>query len=135
MLDFQILYEAPTPEEYMKLRVKAGLSPKDPEASKIALQNSIFIVTLRMKDTLIGLGRIIGDAGCFYQIVDIAVDPEYQGNGLGKTIMSELTKYLDEHAPVHSYVSLIADLPADQLYKKFGFDYTQPKSVGMYKKY
>jgi len=49
--------------------------------------------------------------------------------------MSELINYLDEHAPAHSYVSLIADLPADQLYKKFGFDYTQPRSVGMYKKY
>ncbi len=135
MLSFQTLYEAPTPDEYIKLRIKAGLSLKDPEASKIALQNSIFAVTLRSEDTLIGMGRIIGDGGCFYQIVDIAVDPEYQGNGLGKTIMSELINYLDEHAPAHSYVSLIADLPADQLYKKFGFDYTQPRSVGMYKKY
>nr|WP_306080832.1 hypothetical protein [Paenibacillus borealis] len=45
--------------------------------------------------------------------------------------MSELIKYLDEKAPKGSYVSLIADIPADNLYKKYGFEYTYPKSVGM----
>lgn len=42
---------------------------------------------------------------------------------------------LDKNAYKDSYVSLIADVPADRLYKKFGFDYTQPRSIGMYKKY
>lgn len=82
-----------------------------------------------------GMGRIIGDGGCFFQIVDIAVNPVYQGKGLGKLIMAKITSYLDEEAPKGAYVSLIADVPADRLYQKFGFDYTYPKSVGMYKKY
>ncbi|KQL50657.1 GNAT family acetyltransferase [Heyndrickxia shackletonii] len=135
MIDYKIFYEAPAPEEYNELRVKAGLSSKDLNASKTGLKNSILAVTLRFGEKLIGMGRIIGDGGNFYHIVDIAVDPAYQGQGLGKTIMTELTNYLDKNAPADSYVSLIADLPADQLYKKFGFDYTQPKSVGMYKRY
>jgi ribosomal protein S18 acetylase RimI-like enzyme len=125
----------PNPEEYNQLRVKAGLSPKDISASAVALQNSIFTVTIREKAALIGMGRIIGDGGCFFQIVDIAVSPDYQGQGMGKLIMKEITNYLDVHAPKHAYVSLIADLPADHLYTKFGFEYTSPNSVGMYKKY
>ncbi|MDQ0242640.1 GNAT superfamily N-acetyltransferase [Bacillus fengqiuensis] len=99
------------------------------------LENSIFAVTLRVTSKLIGMGRIIGDGGCFYQIVDIAVEPAYQGRGLGKVIMSELTAYLNDFAPEAAYVSLLADVPADKLYRQFGFDYTQPKSVGMYKRY
>jgi GNAT superfamily N-acetyltransferase len=125
----------PDPEEYNQLRVKAGLSPKDIAASATALQNSIFTVTIREKAALIGMGRIIGDRGCFFQVVDIAVSPDYQGQGIGKLIMKEITNYLDTHAPKHAYVSLIADIPADHLYKKFGFEYTYPNSVGMYKKY
>ncbi|MNJ67709.1 Acetyltransferase (GNAT) family protein [compost metagenome] len=66
------------------------------------------------------------------QIVDIAVSPEFQGRGLGRTIMQELIDYLDREAPPRTYVSLIADVPADQLYVKFGFQYTQPRSQGMY---
>ncbi len=47
--------------------------------------------------------------------------------------MSEITKYLDNNVPESSYVSLITDIPTDKLYKKFGFDYSAPKSVGVAK--
>nr|WP_315024579.1 GNAT family N-acetyltransferase [uncultured Aminipila sp.] len=111
------------------------MSPKDEVASETGLKNSIFIATLRDFDKLVGMGRIIGDKGCFYHIVDIAVTPSHQGKRLGKLIMSEINKYLDHNIPKSSYVSLIADVPADRLYKKFGFEYSEPKSVGMAKRY
>ncbi|GEN90845.1 hypothetical protein TKO01_08910 [Tetragenococcus koreensis] len=47
------------------------------------------------QDSLVGFGRIIGDKGTVYQIVDVVVDPAYQGNGLGKKIMNELVSYLE----------------------------------------
>ncbi|WP_078411451.1 GNAT family N-acetyltransferase [Priestia abyssalis] len=134
-VQYDVLHKAPTAEEYVHLRVAAGLSPKSLQAAEKGMENSIFAVTLRTSSQLIGMGRIIGDGGCFYQIVDIAVEPGYQGRGLGKVIMSELTAYLNDHAPEGAYVSLLADVPADKLYKQFGFDYTQPKSVGMYRRY
>ncbi|RJG22564.1 GNAT family N-acetyltransferase [Paenibacillus thiaminolyticus] len=130
-----ILYEAPSPEEYVAIRKAAGLSPKSLEGAAVGLQNSLFTVTLRQDGQLIGMGRIIGDGGCFFEVVDICVLPSQQGQGWGKTIMTEISRYLDENAPKQSYVSLIADLPADQLYAQFGFHYTSPHSVGMYKRY
>lgn len=132
-VNFEVMNEVPSAEEYVAMRVLAGLSPKDIKASEIGLRNSIFAVTIRNQSTLIGMGRIIGDGGCFYQIVDIAVDPAYQGQGLGKRIMTELINFLENQVPKGAYVSLIADLPADKLYEKFGFNYTSPKSVGMYR--
>jgi ribosomal protein S18 acetylase RimI-like enzyme len=130
-----IQQSVPSVDDYLRLREITGLSPKTSEAAAIGLKNSVFGVTLYNGKKAIGMGRIIGDGGCFYQIVDIAVDPDYQGRGLGKTIMNELMQYLEKHAPKSAYVSLIADLPADQLYKQFGFQYTYPKSVGMYRKF
>jgi ribosomal protein S18 acetylase RimI-like enzyme len=125
----------PSVDDYLRLREITGLSPKTAEAAVVGLKNSLFGVTLYDGKKAIGMGRIIGDGGCFYQIVDIAVDPDYQGRGLGKTIMNELMQYLEKHAPKSAYVSLIADQPADYLYKQFGFQYTYPKSVGMYRKF
>lgn len=133
-MDIAVSYEIPNAQEYNNLRIISGLSPKDEAASEAGLKNSIFIVILRDSDKLIGMGRVIGDKGCFYHIVDIAVAPSYQGNGLGKLIMSEINTYLENNIPKNSYVSLIADVPADELYKKFGFEYSAPKSVGMVKK-
>lgn len=133
--NIDVLSQAPGPEEYLALRAAAGLSPRDVAGARTAMGNSIFAVTLRdASQKLIGMGRIIGDGGCFYQIVDIAVHPDHQGHGYGKRIMTELMDYLNTYGQKGAFVSLIADIPADGLYKKFGFEYTAPNSVGMYKK-
>jgi len=133
--EFTITYEPPQPEAYMALRLETGLSGKSRKAADIGLRNSLFAVSIYDELTLIGMGRVIGDGGAFFQVVDIAVKPRYQGQGLGKAIMRELMNYLDENTYEGSYVSLLADMPADQLYKQFGFDYTYPRSCGMVKRY
>lgn len=79
----------------------------------------------------IGMGRLIGDGGCFFQVVDIAVHPEHQGRGLGKAIMEAIMTYVSQELPDSAYVSLIADVPANKLYEKFGFLETAPRSLGM----
>jgi GNAT superfamily N-acetyltransferase len=74
---------------------------------------------------------VIGDGGCFFQVVDIAVEPGHQGRGLGKLIMAEITAFLGAHVPPSGYVSLIADGQAKDLYAQFGFAPTAPRSIGM----
>lgn len=135
MKDFNVMHIASSPEDYLNLRVEAGLSSKSMEAASIGLKNSLFAVTVYYDSTLVAMGRIIGDGGAFFQIVDIAVKPDQQGKGLGKLIMKELMGYLEENTYPGSYVSLIADDPANKLYEQFGFAYTYPDSHGMYRKY
>ena len=77
------------------------------------------------------MGRIMGDGGTAYQIVDMAIDPAFQGQGLGKAVMKHLTDWLEANAPDTAYVSLIADGPAHHLYSQFGFEPTAPESIGM----
>lgn len=122
----------PSVEEYHALRVLAGLSPKTAEAAARGLPNTIFGVSLREGDRMLAMGRIIGDGGCFLQVVDIAVVPDRQGQGLGKAVMQQLDDWLRVHA-VGAYVSLIADGQAHRLYAQFGFALTAPRSVGMAK--
>lgn len=135
MKDFNVMHIAPSPEDYLNLRVEAGLSSKSMEAASIGLKNSLFAVTVYYDSTLVAMGRLIGDGGAFFQIVDIAVKPDQQGKGLGKLIMKELMGYLEQNTYPGSYVSLIADDPANKLYEQFGFAYTYPDSHGMYRKY
>lgn len=133
--NFTIKNEPPSPEAYIGLRLEGGLSGKSREAATIGLKNSVFAVSIYDKELLVGMGRIIGDGGTVFQIVDIVVKPSYQGKGLGKRLMKELVNYLDENTYPGSYVSLIADDPANKLYEQFGFRYTYPRSYGMYKMY
>lgn len=88
-----------------------------------------------LDDEPVGMGRVIGDGGCFFQVVDIAVLPAHQGKGLGKLIMGEIKKWLDENVPKTGYVSLGADGKANGLYRQFGFVETAPASVAMALRY
>lgn len=121
----------PGVEEYRALRVAAGLSPKTAEAAAAGLPNSLFSVTVRKGDELIGMGRVVGDGGLNYEIVDMAVHPDHQRRGIGKAIMTCLMNYVDRTAHHSAYVSLLADDGAPALYEKFGFEFTAPRTVGM----
>lgn len=127
-----IEHTPPSAAEYLALRKSAGLSEMSKEGAEIGLPNSLFAVCLREENEIVGMGRVIGDGGCFFQVVDIAVRPDQQGRGYGKLIMSEIMNYLREHVPARGLVSLLADVPADRLYAQFGFTYTSPKSEGMW---
>ncbi|WP_243129263.1 GNAT family N-acetyltransferase [Hathewaya massiliensis] len=116
------------------MRIKTGMGTKDLLKTKIALNNSLFIVSLWDNDKLVGFGRIVGDEGITYVISDIMVDPDYQGKGLGKVIMREIDSYLNKNTDEYAYVCLIANKPADKLYYQFGFDYVEPKGCGMKRK-
>ena len=123
--------EIPAVEEYRRLRVDSGLSPKSLEAAVKGLPKSLFATTIRDGRRLIAMGRVIGDGGCNFEVVDIAVHPDYQRQGLGTLVMAAIMSYIEDNAPKSAYVSLIADHHASALYVKFGFKPTAPDSIGM----
>lgn len=128
---YSIVYETPSVETYRHLRQAAGLSPKTREAAERGLPNTLFAVQVRCDDQTVAMGRVIGDGGNHYQVVDIAVLPEHQGRGLGKTVMREIAGYIEREVPESGYVSLLADGEAYRLYQQYGFSLTAPASVGM----
>ena len=99
----------------------------------MGLKNSLFAVTAFHEDEPVGIGRVVGDGGCFFEMVDIAVLPEHQKRGVGQLIMDAVMAYLLEHAPSSAYVSLMADHGTPTFYERFGFTRAQaPDSSGMY---
>jgi len=124
---------APSPAAFVGLREAAGMAPRSLEAATRGLPNSLFAVRVRHRptDEVVAMGRIVGDDGAVYQISDMAVHPDHQGQGLGTAVMERLLEYLEETAPKTAYVNLIADV--DGFYEQFDFAETRPTSKGMYR--
>ena len=127
----ELLERFPDAEDYVRLRSAAGMSPKTLAAAHRGLPNTLYGVQLRRQGEVVGMGRVIGDGGCFFVVVDIAVVPELHGQGLGKRIMAALDAWLTANVPTSAYVSLAADGDAKYLYGKFGFVETTPHTVNM----
>ena len=123
---YELRYETPSVDDYIRIRLAAGMSRKSVEAATIGLSNTICGVVVYSDDKPVGIGRIIGDGGCFFEIVDIGVEPEHQKKGLGDMIMKSLMAYIHEHAPDTAYVSLMADHGTPEFYKRFGFEASLP---------
>lgn len=123
--------EIPGEEEYLALRAAAGLSAMSPEGARLGLPASWCAVCLRREGELVGMGRVVGDGGLFLFVVDIAVAPAWQGQGLGRRIMQALMDEVHERAPSRTMVGLIADGTAHKLYEKFGFRLVAPGAHGM----
>ena len=129
--DYIVTREIPEAGEYRHLREVSGLSPKSASAAEAGLPNSLFVACIRDGATLIGMGRVVGDGGLNFDVVDVAVHPDYQRQGLGTRIMQALMEYIDATAPDSAYISLLADDGSPKLYRRFGFEFTAPSTVGM----
>lgn len=128
---YKLTPETPAAEDYCRLRKVAGLSPKTMEQAEAGLPHTFHAVVVRHEGKAIGMGRSIGDGALFLQIVDIAVEPAHQGKGLGKRIMHALMQHIRANCPQGTYVSLLADGEAKNLYRQYGFVETAPASIGM----
>ncbi len=129
---YELIVATPLPDEYCRLRIAAGLSAKSVEAASLGLANTLLGISVYHSGQLVGMGRIVGDGGLFFFVVDIAVEPAHQKRGLGKAIVGALVAHLRESAPQSAHVTLIADGEAHRLYAQFGFRFTAPASQGMF---
>ena len=123
----------PSVADYVALRSDAGLTPRSAEQAGAALGGSWCAVHVVHEDEgrTVGMGRVIGDGGWYFHLVDLAVLPEHRRRGLGDLILGVLLKEIKREAPAGAFVNLLADPPGRKLYARHGFVPTAPDSVGM----
>lgn len=127
--EYILIDAVPAAEDFCRLRIISGLTPRPLDAVRKALPGSCHGVNIQFLGKVVGMGRIVGDGVLNFDIVDVAIDPQHQGKGLGRKIMEALMLWLREKATTGAYVTLIADVP--ELYEKFGFKCVRPESEGM----
>jgi GNAT superfamily N-acetyltransferase len=129
----ELVERPPSAEELVELRGVTGLTPKSIEAARAAVPGTLFGVCVEADGRTVGIGRVIGDGGCWYAIVDVAVHPDHQGRGLGRRIVGALDAWISANAPDTAQAMLLADVPADALYEQFGYKRSAPGCIGMIK--
>lgn len=111
-----------TYQEYVSLRSSVGWSNFAETQVAESISKAILNITVTDNKKTIAMGRLIGD-GIYYLIADVVVIPEFQGQGIGSTIIDILLKYVEEHTPVggRASVQLIAEKGKEDFYINKGF--------------
>ena len=89
---------------------------RDPEMLETAFRNSSLRVFAFQGSQLVGAGRALSDGVWRAAIYDVAVLPEYQGQGIGATII----RHLVDSARV-GVIMLYAAPGKSKYYERFGF--------------
>jgi ribosomal protein S18 acetylase RimI-like enzyme len=132
---YRLVDGPPTVAEYLALRQTTGLSPRRPDQAEAALRGSWAAVHVVHQPTgaAVGMGRVLGDGGWYFHVVDMAVLPDHQRRGIGDCVLAALLASIRAGAPPGAYVNLLADAPGRRLYQRHGFRETAPHSIGMAK--
>lgn len=128
----KILENIDNVEEYNYLFDIVGWGSYPKEISKKALSNNIYSVSIYDNDNIIGYGRLIGDGIIFLYIHDVMVKPEYQGKGIGKTIMKKLLSKVEELRKENPDLLLYlgASKGKEDFYRKCGFITREEAGLG-----
>lgn len=123
----------PDLKDYLRLRRDSGLTPRTLEQAALALPGSWAACHVRETDTgvTVGMGRLIGDGGWYFHVVDMAVLPAHQRGGIGNWVLTWLLDQVRRRAPADAFVSLMADPPGQRLYARHGFSERRDLSIGM----
>lgn len=91
---FQILGRLPTVTEFQHLRAGAGWHVPDDDAAAAALAGCITgAVAVIAESSAVGMARMISDGRLVALITDVAVHPDYRGQGVGRALVDQLTSW------------------------------------------
>lgn len=116
--------------EVEDLTEKVGWPRREPHKVKLALENSFMVTALYRQsvaaetgeveaEKLIGVTRVTSDTVFNATLWDVTIDPAYQGEGLGKTLLEMTIRKLCQ-LDIRT-ISLFAEPQVLDFYRKLGF--------------
>ena len=131
MSNWIIKHNELTAEEFCKLWASVWGEPPSLAQTRLAMDHTLFRVSVFDGDRVIAMARMLGDMGLDYYIKDVVVRPEYQGQGIGRLLINELLLFIQAHGVPGTaiFVELCAEPDKMPFYEKFGFDHNEDQRL------
>ena len=122
-ISFELAENQLTTEDFIRLKTATGFMDRPLEQAEKAIRNGLSNVTAICDGKVVGMGRLVGDGAMYWYLQEIIVLPEYQGKGIGKSIVGRLLEHIRENTIPGTgvEVGLTAVKGKEPFYEKFGF--------------
>ncbi len=111
-------------EDYNELRRLVGWGSISERQFNTSIPNSRFITVGKSDGKTISMARAVGDGGYHLLVVDVIVHPDFQGQGIGKEMISQLMDFVQNgyvEKGETTMVSLLSAKGKEPFYEKIGF--------------
>ena len=110
-------------DDYNDLRASVDFITIHPKRARIALDHSLYTLIAMDNDIPVGMARVVGDGGYVFFICDVIVRPTYQSQGLGRTIIEDVLRWLEAQVDEDEtiMVNVMSALNKEPFYEKLGF--------------
>ena len=124
MEGFVIKQNELTAQEFIELWETVWDQGPAPEQVRLAMEHTLFRVSVWDGGKIVGMARMLGDMGLNYYVKDVVVRPEYQHRGIGRLMMDQLLQFVNDHGVrgTEIFVELCAVPDMAPFYEKLGFD-------------
>jgi ribosomal protein S18 acetylase RimI-like enzyme len=108
------------PHQLAKLFKDSGIRRPVDDLNRLKkmIDNANLLVTAWDGEKLVGVARALSDQSYCCYLSDLAVDKEYQNNGIGQDLVNEIEKYIGEECTL----ILLSAPEAMDYYPKLGFE-------------
>lgn len=122
-----------TAEQFIGLWESVWGGAPSPEQTRLAMEHTLFRVSVFDGEKIVAMARMIGDMGLDYYIKDVIVRPEYQRRGIGRLLINELLGFIAKNGVpgTEIFVELCAMPDKIPFYEKFGFSSNEAQRLRM----
>ena len=134
MLNLIVKYNELTAEQFIELWETVWGDGPSLEQTRLAMKHTLFRVSVWDGDFIVAMARMNGDMGLNYYIKDVVVRPEYQRKGIGKMLINELRRFINDNGVKGTdiFVELCAVPDKIPFYEKFGFEANEAQRLKIY---
>ena len=96
------------------------------------MKNAYLVICVRDGDKAVGVVRLLWDGGYVAFLSDLIVDPEYQGQGIGRELVETVIRRIkDNMKPGYKVkLTLNSSMGKEPFYRKFGFNERPNENAG-----
>ncbi len=110
-------------EDFIRLFASVGWGELPSDRVETCLANSYATFSVQCEGKTIAMARLLGDGAMSFFLKDFAVDPEYQGHGIGRALLTHVEDYIRAQLKPEweGYLQLVSAKGKEAFYQKLGY--------------
>lgn len=110
-------------DDFIRLFASVGWGELSWDMVEKSLANSYATFSVKSGDKVIAMARLLGDGAMSFFLKDMVVEPEYQGSGIGRLLLTHVEEYIRVQLQPgwEGYLQLVSAKEKEKFYEKLGY--------------